>query len=139
MAKTTSIDKVRELQRTLYRAAKANPERRFHALWDKVYRRDVLKRGWDKVRRNRGAAGIDGVTIAAVEEYGVGRLLDELTTDLRDGTYRPQPGRRVWTPKPGTAERRPLAIPTVQVDCTSVQQPFTFSGDYPPLPSFEGS
>lgn len=113
MAKTTSIDKVRELQRTLYRAAKANPERRFHALWDKVYRRDVLKRGWDKVRRNRGAAGIDGVTIAAVEEYGVGRLLDELTTDLRDGTYRPQPGRRVWTPKPGTAERRPLAIPVV--------------------------
>ncbi len=59
MASTTEQDKVRELQRTLYRAAKADPGRRFHALYDKVYRRDVLERAWGQVRANRGAAGID--------------------------------------------------------------------------------
>jgi group II intron reverse transcriptase/maturase len=114
MASTASEDKVRELQRTLYRAAKAGPKRRFHALWDKVYRRDVLERAWEDVRRNRGAAGVDGITLTKVETYGVGRLLDELTTELREGTYRPQPGLRVWIPKPGTREKRPLAIPAVR-------------------------
>ena len=71
VARTTKQDKVRELQRTLYRAAKADPGRRFHALYDKVYRRDVLERAWELVRANRGAAGIDRQTIADVEEYGV--------------------------------------------------------------------
>src|SRR5947209_18566926 len=83
MATTTKQDKVRELQRTLYRAAKAEPGRRFHALYDKVYRRDVLERAWGQVRANRGAAGIDRVTLAAVEQYGVERLLDELAADLK--------------------------------------------------------
>ena len=78
MARTTEQDKVRELQRTLYRAAKADPTRRFHALYDKVLRRDVLERAWELVRANRGAAGIDRQTIADVEQYGVDRLLDEL-------------------------------------------------------------
>ena len=78
MARTAEQDKVRELQRTLYRAAKADPERRFHALSDKVHRRDVLERAWVQVRRNSGAAGIDRTTISDVEEYGVSRLLDEL-------------------------------------------------------------
>jgi RNA-directed DNA polymerase len=73
------------LQHTLYRAAKADPGRRFHALADKVYRRDVLQRAWVQVRRNGGAAGIDGKTIAEVEQYGVSRLLDELATDLKEG------------------------------------------------------
>jgi group II intron reverse transcriptase/maturase len=114
MASTSEGNKVQELQRTLYRAAKADPKRRFHALWDKVYRRDVLERAWEDVRRNRGAAGVDGITLAAVERHGVGRLLDELEADLRNGTYRPQPGRRVWIPKPGTTERRPLAIPVIR-------------------------
>jgi RNA-directed DNA polymerase len=114
MASTTARDKVRELQRTLYRAAKADRQRRFHALWDKVYRRDVLQRAWENVRKNRGAAGVDGITLAAVEEHGEGRLLDELATELREGSYRPQPGRRVWIPKPGTDERRPLAIPAIR-------------------------
>jgi group II intron reverse transcriptase/maturase len=114
MARTAEVDKVRELQRALYRAAKADPDRRFHALQDKVYRRDVLERAWGQVRRNRGAAGIDRVTLAEVERYGVSRLLDELATDLRAGSYRPLPARRVFIPKPGKGERRPLSIPAVR-------------------------
>ena len=78
VARTTKLDKVRELQRTLYRAAKADPGRRFHALHDKVYRSDVLDWAWELVRANRGAAGIDKQTIADVEQHGVSRLLDEL-------------------------------------------------------------
>src|SRR3954469_9466855 len=101
MARTAEADKVRDLQRTLYRAAKAGPERRFHALHDKVSRRDVLERAWELVRRNRGAAGIDRTTITDVEHYGVDRLLDELAADLRDGNYRPLAARRVFIPKPG--------------------------------------
>jgi group II intron reverse transcriptase/maturase len=107
-------DPVRALQHALYRAAKADPGRRFHALWDKVYRRDVLERAWVNVRRNGGAAGIDRTTIADVEQYGVARLLDELATDLKDGRWRPLPARRVFIPKPGGRERRPLSIPTVR-------------------------
>jgi len=113
MARAAEADKVRELQRTLYRAAKADPGRRFHALYDKVHRRDVLERAWELVRRNRGAAGIDRATIAQVEQHGVDRLLDELAADLKDGSYRPLPARRVFIPKPGSLERRPLSIPAV--------------------------
>ena len=105
-------DPVRALQHALYRAAKADPGRRFHALYDKVYRRDVLWRAWVKVRMNNGAPGIDKTTLAAVEEYGVTRLLDELASELREGRYRPLPARRVFIPKPGTDEQRPLSIPT---------------------------
>ena len=83
MAIAAANDKTRELQRTLYRAAKADPGRRFHALYDKVYRRDVLERAWELVRANRGAAGIDKQTIADVEQYGGDRLLDELAAGLR--------------------------------------------------------
>src|SRR6059058_4225543 len=108
------MDPVRALQHALYRSAKADPGRRFHALRDKVYRRDVLRRAWVAVRRNDGAPGIDATTLADVEEYGVTRLLDELTTELREGGYRPLPARRVHIPKPGTGERRPLSIPTVR-------------------------
>jgi RNA-directed DNA polymerase len=114
VARTTKQDQVRELQRTLYRAAKADPGRRFHALYDKVHRRDVLERGWELVRANRGAAGIDKQTIADVEEYGVDRLLDELGADLREGRWRPFPARRVFIPKPGREELRPLSIPAVR-------------------------
>jgi len=114
VASPTEVDRVRELQRTLYRAAKAEPGRRFHALYDKVYRRDVLERAWQLVRANRGAAGIDQQTIADVERYGVSRLLDELAADLKEGRWRPLPARRVFIPKPGRKERRPLSIPTVR-------------------------
>src|SRR5579863_2504862 len=100
MARTTRQDKVRELQRTLYRAAKADPGRRFHALHDKIRRRDVLERAWELVRANRGAAGIDRQTITVVEEHGVAALLDELAVELRDGRWRPLPARRVFIAKP---------------------------------------
>jgi len=98
MARTAKPFKVRELQRTLYRAAKTDPGRRFHALYDKVYRRDVLEWAWELVRANKGAAGIDRQTIADVEQYGIAKLLDELAADLRDGSYRPWPARRVFIP-----------------------------------------
>jgi RNA-directed DNA polymerase len=102
------------LQHALYRAAKADPTRRYHALFDKVSRSDVLDRAWEQVRRNRGAAGIDHITLADVEEYGVARLLGELVADLREWRYRPLPARRVFIPKPGSSEQRPLSIPTVR-------------------------
>jgi group II intron reverse transcriptase/maturase len=109
------VDKVRALQHTLYRTAKADPGRRFHALWDKVLRRDVLWRGWVAVRRNDGAPGIDRATLDWIEkEYGIGRLLEELSSELRDGSYRPLPARRVYIPKPGSVEQRPLSIPAVR-------------------------
>jgi RNA-directed DNA polymerase len=114
VARTTKQDKVRELQRTLYRAAKVDPGRRFHALYDKVVRSDVLERAWVLVRANKGAAGIDRQTIADVERHGVSRLLDELAADLKDGSYRPLAARRVFILKPGRSERRPLSIPAVR-------------------------
>ena len=107
-------DPVRALQHALYRAAKAGPGRRFHALYDKVSRGDVLWRAWVAVRRDNGAPGIGKITLAAVEEYGVTRLLGELASELEEGRYRPLPARRVYIPKPGSAEQRPLSIPPVR-------------------------
>ena len=107
-------DPVRALQHALYRAAKADPGRRFHALYDKIRRRDVLWRAWVAVRRNNGAPGIDKITLAGVEESGVDRLLGELASELEEGRYRPLPVRRVLIPKPGTSEQRPLSIPPVR-------------------------
>ena len=106
-------DKVRQLQNRLWAAAKQSPGRRFHALYDRIYRTDVLWEAWKRVRANRGAAGVDGLTLEAVEEYGVGRMIDELAADLRAGTYRPSPVRRVEIPKPD-GSKRPLGIPTVR-------------------------
>jgi group II intron reverse transcriptase/maturase len=108
------MDPVRALQHALYRSAKADTGRRFHALRDKVYRRDVLWRAWVAVRRNDGAPGIDKITLADVEEYGVDRLLGELAEDLKGGRWRPLPARRVFISKPGTVEQRPLSIPSVR-------------------------
>ena len=102
------------MQHALYRAAKADPGRRFHALMDKVIRSDVLWRAWVMVRRNNGAPGIDKITLAQVEEYGIARLLGELASELRERRYRPMPARRVLIPKPGTDEMRPLSIPAVR-------------------------
>jgi RNA-directed DNA polymerase len=107
------VDKVRRLQNRLWAAAKQSPGRRFHALYDRIHRDDVLWEAWFRVRENRGAAGVDEVTLAAVEDYGVGRMLDELARDLRAGEYRPAPVRRVAIPKPD-GRTRPLGIPTVR-------------------------
>jgi RNA-directed DNA polymerase len=105
---------VRELQRKLWAAAKQSPERRFHALYDRIYRGDVLWEAWRRVKENRGAAGVDRITLAFVQEqYGVERLLAELQADLREGTYRPAPARRVDIPKP-QGGKRPLGIPCVR-------------------------
>ena len=105
--------KVRQLQNRLWAAAKQSEGRRFHALYDRIHRSDVLWEAWERVRANRGAAGIDKVTVAMVEEHGVHLMLDELGRDLRAGTYRPSLVRRVEIPKPD-GRMRPLGIPTVR-------------------------
>ncbi len=105
--------KVQRLQRTLWAAAKQSQGRRFHALYDRIYRGDVLWEAWERVRKNRGAAGVDRVTLVAVEDYGVDRMLRELRHDLQTGRYRPAPARRVEIPKP-RGGKRPLGIPTVR-------------------------
>src|SRR5918996_2545256 len=112
--RTEGVDKVRALQRVLYRCAKQQPERRFHALYDKVARSDVLSQAWVEVRTNRGAPGVDGMSIDDVEAAGVAPFVDDLAAQLRSRTYRPQPLRRVHIPKPGRpGQTRPLGIPTV--------------------------
>jgi len=114
-AKADGLDTSRALQRVLYRSAKQQPQRRFHALFDKVARGDILFRAWDEVRANRGAPGADGVTIEQVEASGVATFLQDLAAALRAGTYRPAPLRRVHIPKPGQPGRtRPLSIPCVR-------------------------
>ena len=105
--------KVRELQRALWAAAKQSAGRRFHALYDRICRGDVLVEAWERVRENRGAAGVDRITLVAVEDYGVDRMLRELRRDLCTGRYRPAPARRVEIPKP-RGGKRPLGIPTVR-------------------------
>jgi RNA-directed DNA polymerase len=107
------IEKVRRLQRKLWAAAKQSEGRRFHALYDRIHRDDVLVEAWRRVRVNRGAAGVDQVTLAAVEAYGVERMLGELARDLRAGVYRPARVRRVEIAKPD-GRKRPLGIPTVR-------------------------
>ncbi len=109
------VEEVRALQRALYVAAKQQRQRRFHALYDRIARPDVLRRAFEQVRRNKGAAGIDGETLEAIEAYGVEKMLEELRGLLETGRYRPQAVRRVYIPKPGRLkERRPLGIPRVR-------------------------
>ena len=107
------VDKVRQLQRRLWAAAKRAPKRRFHALYDRIYRGDVLWEAWKRVRRNRGASGLDGQTLAGVEQYGVERFVEELGAKLRSGEYRPQAVKRRYISKAGGGQR-PLGIPTVR-------------------------
>jgi group II intron reverse transcriptase/maturase len=106
-------DKVRQLQRRLYMSAKRSRRRRFHALFDRICRGDVLAEAWRRVKANKGAAGIDGQTLSMIEQGGVEEFLHDLQRRLRTGRYWPQPVRRQYIPKPdGT--KRPLGIPTVR-------------------------
>ncbi|WP_240431891.1 reverse transcriptase domain-containing protein, partial [Paenibacillus aceti] len=107
-------EKARQLQRTLYLAAKEKPTRRFHALYDKIYREDIMTYAWKQIKANKGSAGIDRVTIQQItEEYGEKRFIQETCGQLRNGTYRPSPVRRVEIPK-GDGRTRPLGIPTLR-------------------------
>lgn len=104
----------RELQRTLYLAAKANSSRRFHALYDKIYRTDVMWEAWRRVKANRGSAGVDGITIRhIVEKYGEERFVEETQLQLQKGQYRPLPVRRKDIPK-ADGKTRPLGIPVIR-------------------------
>jgi RNA-directed DNA polymerase len=107
------LDNVRQLQRRLCAAAKRSPERRFHALYDRMWRSDVLHEAWKRVKQNRGSAGLDAQTIAEVEQYGAERFVEELGVVLRAGEYRPSATLRRYIPK-ADGKQRPLGIPTVR-------------------------
>ncbi|MGO9021418.1 MAG: group II intron reverse transcriptase/maturase [Syntrophobacteraceae bacterium] len=110
----TTPESIRTLQRKLYRKAKQEPACRFHALYDKVYRADILGHAYNLVRANKGSAGIDGVTFEAIEEKeGAIAFVAELAGALKDKTYRPDPVKRVMIPK-GNGSQRPLGIPTIR-------------------------
>ena len=108
-----SVERTTELQSKLYQAAKRDLDRRFHALYDKLYLPYILQSAWELVRRNQGAAGIDQQTLAEIEAHGVPEFLAEIAQALGEKTYRPQPVRRVLIPKDG-GKTRPLGIPTVR-------------------------
>ena len=113
MQTNNSKEKVRQLQNKLYLTAKKCSSRRFHALYDKVYRDDVIYEAWKRVKANQGSSGVDGITIEDIEASGVNRYLTGIQTELKSGTYRPLPVRRVMIPKPDGSQR-PLGIPCVK-------------------------
>ena len=107
-------DSVRKLQTALYAKAKGSPDFRFYSLSDKVWRADVLEAAWQTVRRNGGAAGVDGETVQRIEAQGVERWLGELARDLKEGSYRPGAVRQVLIPKKQAGKYRALGIPCVR-------------------------
>jgi len=126
---------VQKLQTALHDKAKESPNSRFYALYDKVYRKDVLAFAYDCCKANRGAAGVDGQSFEDIEAYGVERWLDELAQELKSRTYQPLPVRRVYIPKPD-GKQRPLGVPairdrTAEMAAVLVLEPI-FEADLPP-------
>jgi RNA-directed DNA polymerase len=105
---------VQKLQKALHAKAKEAPGFRFYALYDKVYREDVLAFAYRCCRANGGAAGVDGQTLGNIEAYGLERWLGELAQELKSRTYRPLPVRRVYIPKPDGRQQRPLGVPAIR-------------------------
>ena len=112
--------KVGKLQTALHTKAKNSPDYRFYALYDKVYRRDVLALAYVRCLRNGGVPGVDGQSFDDIEKLGRDQWLDELAEELRNGTYQPRPVRRVYIPK-ADGKQRPLGIPIYRSYCTSSQ------------------
>ena len=113
-ASLTASERVQRLQTALHAKAKGAPGFRFYSLSDKVWREDVLAVAWQAVRRNGGAAGVDGETVADIESQGVDRWLGALARDLKAGTYRPRAVRQVLIPKKQRGKFRPLGIPCLR-------------------------
>jgi RNA-directed DNA polymerase len=113
--------KLQRLCAALYHKAKHEPNYRFYALYDKVWRRDILAHAYALNRQNDGVPGVDGQTFADIEAYGVERWLAELQEEVRTERYHPQPVRRVMIPKASGVGERPLGIPMVPSYCTSMQ------------------
>ncbi len=105
---------VQKLQTALHAKAKESPSFRFYALYDKVYRKDVLAFAYECCRANGGAAGVDSQRFEDIEAYGVERWLDELAQELKSRTYQPLPVRRVFIPKPDGKKQRPLGVPAIR-------------------------
>lgn len=108
-----TIDKVRELQRKLYLSAKTNKKRKFHALYDKIYRIDILLKAWKQVKANKGTGGIDEIYIEDVVKYGEIKFLKEIQQELMGNNYTPKPVERVYIPKKD-GKKRPLGIPIIK-------------------------
>jgi RNA-directed DNA polymerase len=108
-----TLSSVQTLQKALHAKAKGEPKFRFYALYDKVYRKDVLWSAWRRCLANGGKSGIDDQTFEDIEAYGATKWLEELAEELKTKTYQPQPVRRVYIPKPD-GKQRPLGIPTIK-------------------------
>lgn len=113
MQTNNSKEKVRQLQNKLYLTAKKCSGRRFHVLYDKVHRDDVLTEAWKRVKANQGSSGIDGIRIEDIEAKGVNRYLSEIQQELKKGSYKPMPVKRTMIPKPDGSQR-PLGIPSIK-------------------------
>ncbi len=113
MGNLSTPNSVRKLQTALHAKAKAEPDYRFYALYDKISRADILAHAYALCRSNQGAPGVDGQDFAEVEAYGLERWLGELALALTEETYHPDPIRRVYIPK-ANGKRRPLGISTLR-------------------------